>query len=90
MDQGPQGGSSAYGIPFMNMVPQNLVNPTYGNRIYNPNIGARMGSGINPFFGPGGTLSGQFGQFVQPGFPASGPGQVAMPSPPPSGTLGGR
>ncbi len=71
----------SYGVPFMNIMPQNLIEPTYGSQIYNPQVGAQLGSGVNPFFGPGGTLSGQFGQFLQPGFPAPGQGQAGTPWP---------
>lgn len=90
---GGGGGETAmpsYGVPFMNIMPQNLIEPSYGSNIYNPQVGSQLGSGVNPFFGPGGTLSGQFGQFLQPGFPAPGPGQTGTPNPfPPINPTGG-
>lgn len=89
---GGAGGAPAYGVPFMNIMPQNLIEPTYGSQIYNPQVGAQLGSGVNPFSGPGGTLSGRFGQFIQPGFPIPGSGQTGTPpgGPSPFPPMGGQ
>lgn len=69
------------GIPFINSMPKNLIAPTFGEGVYNPQQGAQMGTNISPFYGPNNTLSGQFGKFLQPGFPD--PTAPPPPMPPP-------